>query len=792
MFPQTFVARTLVSAASRLVSTRALKERVGTIADAARRSACATVVFGSLFLLAAAEKPAPLGLLRQSCIPCHNEKLTSGNLNLGGFLDSSSITSNRDGWERILTKLRAGEMPPKGAPRPAEDQLTALINYVQTEFDRADKLAKPDPGRVTARRLNRVEYVSTIRDLLGIHFVAQDEFPADDSGYGFDNIGDVLTVSPALMEKYLFAAERIAARAVGADPLPKPGVFSEKARMLRSGASIAQFKDHVEYDAEYTFRTILSGHRAAQDKPVTVVLSVDGKPLKTATVDVKISDVNKQGGATQRTPVEVRTLLTEGPHIFRVAIVNDDGLKDIPESARLNPNRNIFPETMELAGPFAASAVAKPRSFLTCDPASGSACVDRIMTALAHRAYRRPVTKAEVAELVRVSEKARAAGYTPGQSLQFAIEAMLASPEFLFRIERDPRGAAGRITDIELASRLSYFLWSSMPDEELLRIAESGKLHNPAVLDAQWKRMIGDPKAAALAENFADQWLEIRSLDAVKPDKSKFPSWGPELKEAMRTETRMFFEAVMRENRPVSDFIDGKYTFLNDALAKLYGIADVAGPEFRRVDLTTDQRSGVLTQASVLTVSSYPSRTSPVLRGKYLLENILGAPPPAPPPVPSLDEAAVGVSKSIRESMEQHRSDPVCSSCHSRMDVLGFGLENYNAIGQWRTEDGKFAVDPSGTFPNGKSFATPAEMKALLRSNLPDFTRCLTEKMLTYALGRGVEKYDRLAVQQIVKQTVADDYKFQTLIAGIIHSVPFQMRRGQAVPDKTKQEIASK
>jgi vacuolar-type H+-ATPase subunit F/Vma7 len=564
--------------------------------------------------------------------------------------------------------------------------------------------------------------------------------------------------------------------------------------MLRSGPSIAQVTDHVEYDAEYVFRVILAGHRGAQDKPVTVVLSVDGKPLKTVDVDVKISDVNRQGGATERKNQEVRTYLTEGPHNFRIAIVNDDALKDIPKEARLNANRNIFPESIEIAGPFPPGETAgasRRKSFLICDPATGATCVERILSPLARRAYRRPVTKAEVSDLVGVWEKARRANYTPGQSLQFAIEAMLCSPQFLFRIERDPKpGMAGRISDLELASRLSYFLWSSMPDEELLHAAESGKLHNSVVLNSQLKRMMADAKSAALAENFAGQWLEIRSLDAVKPDKTKFPDWGPELKESMRTETRMFFEAVMKDNRPVSDFIDGKYTFLNETLAKHYGIESVTGPEFRRVDLATDQRSGILTQASVLTVSSYPSRTSPVLRGKYLLENILGAPPPPPPPVPALDEQAAGNTKSLRQAMEEHRSNAVCASCHARMDVLGFGLENYNAIGQWRTQDGKFPVDAGGTFPNGKTFTTPAEMKALLRANLPDFARCLTEKMLTYALGRGVEKFDRLAIQQIVRQTTDDDFRFQTLISGIVHSVPFQMRRGEL--KLPKQEIASK
>jgi hypothetical protein len=388
-----------------------------------------------------------------------------------------------------------------------------------------------------------------------------------------------------------------------------------------------------------------------------------------------------------------------------------------------------------------------------------------------------------------VFDKAKAGGYTPEQSLQFAISATLVSPQFLFRIEHDPKpGVYGRISDTELASRLGYFLWSSMPDDELLRLGESNKLHQPAVLDEQVRRMIADPKSSALAENFVGQWLQIRSLDAMQPDAKKFPEWTPDLKEAMRTETNMFFASVLRDNRPITDLIDGKYTYLNETLAKYYGIEGVTGPEFRRVDLKTDQRSGVLTQASVLTVTSYPNRTSVVLRGKYMLENVFGTPPPPPPPdVPKLDEATVGVAKSLRQQMEQHRSDAVCASCHSKMDVLGFGMENYDAIGRWRTTDGKFPIDSTGSFPNGKSFAGPAEMKALLRDDIEEFTRTLADKMMTYALGRGLEPFDRRTVKEVVKETAARDYKFQALILAVTHSPAFQERRGEI-----KREMALK
>jgi hypothetical protein len=724
-------------------------------------------------------------VLGQVCTACHNDKVQSGGLNVAAFLDPASLKNNREGWERILAKLRAGEMPPKGVPKPPPAQMTALVDFVQSEFDREDKNLKPDPGRVVTHRLNRSEYSNSIRDLLGVDFRANEEFPADDSGFGFDNIGEVLTVSPTLMQKYLQAAEHIAARAVGGDPLPKPGLFNMRDHVQRLDTSTIQLKYRIEYDAEYVVRADLIGHRGEKDKPVTLAISVDGKPLKTAEIPVQITQVNRQAGGTQRNTDEVRLFLTEGEHMFRAEFVNDDAAKGLAPADRFDNGKNIYPESIEIAGPFApASAHTSGRRFLICDPARGAACVDQILTALAPRAYRRPVAKSEVAELSKVYEKASAAGATPAQSLQFAITAMLVSPQFLFRIEHDPKlGAIARISDVELASRLSYFLWSSMPDDELLHLAETDKLHEPAVLDAQIARLVADPKSISFAENFAGQWLEIRSLDAIRPDAKKFPQWNAALRDAMRTETSMFFQAVLRDDRPVSDFIDGKYTFLNEMLAKHYGIEGVKGSDFRRVELTPEvangQRSGVLTQASVLTVSSYPVRTSVVLRGKYVLENILGAPPPPPPPdVPRLNDDSVGVAASLRQQMEQHRSDAVCASCHSRMDVLGLGLENYDAIGRWRTMDGSFPVDASGAFPNGKTFATPAEMKALLDGNMPEFARCLAEKLLTYSLGRGIEAFDRPTVREIVRQSAEHDYKFQSMIRAIVHSPAFLERRG--------------
>jgi hypothetical protein len=772
---------------------------VGTGSARRRRSTLRLVLAGGLFAAiligrssatSAVQGPRPVDrrtfdqdvrpVLQQVCAECHNE---SAPLNIDVYADPASLVTHREGWDKILARLRAGEMPPPTVAPPSDEEISALIAYVERELDRLDRAATPNPGRVTAHRLNRTEYANTVRDLLGVDFRASDEFPADDSGYGFDNIGDVLTVSPALMEKYLASAERIAARAVGGEPLPKPAIFSRRDRVRRLLDNVTQLTQIVDYDADYTVRVNVTGHRGVDDPPVTLQISVDGTPVKTVSVPVQISAVNKQGGGTQRVVQEARVFLTANEHVLRAEFVGDAGLKNIPAKSRNDAGQNIFPESIEVAGPFPPAEPHRvAKKALVCDPASGAACVTRILTTLAHRAYRRPVKPQEVSQLAAIFDRARSATYTAAQSLQFAIATMLVSPQFLFRIERDPPvGTVARLTDVEFASRLSYFLWSSMPDDELLRLAEANRLHLPAVLTAQVSRLIASPKSSAFSENFSGQWLETRSLDAVRRDAKRFPEWNSELREAMRTETRMFFDAVFRENRPISDFIDGHYTFVNERLAAHYGIPGVDGPDFRRVELSTDQRSGVFTQASVLTVSSYPTRTSVVLRGKFLLDNVLNAPPPPPPPdVPTLDEASVGVERSLRAQMEAHRSVPLCASCHTKMDPLGFALENYDAIGRWRVMDGKFPVDAAGVFPNGRAFSGPAEMKTLLRDRLPEFTRGLAEKLLTYATGRGMESYDRLALQGLVRDTAAGGYRFQTLVQAIVKSAPFQQRRGEA------------
>ena len=720
--------------------------------------------------------------------------MASGSLNLAPFAHFSSVASLRDGWERILQKVRTGEMPPKGIPRPPEADIAAMMAVVKSEFERADKLVKPDPGRVTARRLNRNEYSNTVRDLLGVDFRADRDFPSDDSGHGFDNIGDVLTVSPILMEKYVRAAERIASRAIGGNPLPKKPVdaeyHSKEKQILRIDRSTIEASHRLEWDGEYIIRIGMPGERAKDAAPVTLGFWMDGKLLHQQTVETKPSGLVYFNPYSE---AEFKLVLPEGDHVFRAGFIGDDFVQTLTDKEAYSDKKNKFLNMIKFIGPFPAQVEkASRKKILICDPASGGpACVDRILSSLARRAYRRPVTRAEVAALARFVGIAKAEGLSAEQGVQLAIQAMLVSPHFLFRVERDlyPADPARtyRLNDLELASRLSYFLWSSMPDDELLSLAEAGKLRQPGVVDAQIKRMLADPKSSAFADNFAGQWLETRNLDSVKPDPVKFPDWGPELRDAMKAETRLFFEHMLRENRPLVEFIDANYSFVNERLARHYGIEGVTGGDFRRVELSGGQRGGVLGQAGVLTVSSYPTRTSPVIRGKYILQNILGAAPPPPPPdVPPLDDSAVGETASLRQGLEKHRSNAVCASCHNRMDTLGFGLENYDAIGRWRTKDGKFDIDVSGTFPSGKAFSTPADMRKLLRDDLPEFARCLTEKMLTYALGRGLERYDRRTMEEISRKLAAQGYPFQTLVYEIARSLPFQWRRGEVSKDEAK------
>jgi mono/diheme cytochrome c family protein len=772
------------------------------------------IIFGGVALSAATPPPTVdtagfnakvKPILENICSQCHNPELMSGDVNLMPYLDPATVMTDRAAWEKITHKIAAGEMPPAGIQRPPQDQLTALVNFIKGEFDKADALAKPDPGRITARRLNRNEYRNTIRDLLGVDFRADNDFPTDDSGYGFDNIADILTVSPLLMEKYLNAAETIASRALGADPLPKKPIEVtadlKSNNLRRLDYSTVEASQRIDFDGEYNLIFGFPGQRSADAAPVKMAFYMDGQLLSTMDVETKPSKLVYFNPFSDG---EMRLYLPEGDHVFRAAFLNDDFVAQFKtDKEAYDDKKNKFIGSITFVGPYPSKVEKVSRKMiLTCDPATGAACVEKIVTNLASRAYRRPVTKNEVAGLLKFVTLAKTQGQSTEQGIQLALEAMLVSPEFLFRIERDPSPTdpekTHRITDVELASRLSYFLWSSMPDAELMTLAETNKLHEQATLDAQLKRMMTDKKAAAFADNFAGQWLEVRNLDSITPDPKKFPAWTPQLKEEFRTETRLFFQYVLSENRPVTEFVNAKYTFLNGHLAGYYGIDGIKGPDFRKVDLTTDQRGGVLTQGSVLAVSSYPNRTSPTIRGKYILNNLLGSPPPPPPPdVPALDVSKVGSDVSLRKQLEAHRANAVCASCHSKMDPLGFALENYDPIGKWRTVDGNFPIDVGGTLPGGKSFTTAAEMRTVLLDRMPEVSHCMTDKLMTYALGRGMQTYDKRALEQVEKAVAADGYRFQTMVHEVVMSLPFQSRRGDpstpqtGAVEKTK-EIAPK
>jgi hypothetical protein len=676
-------------------------------------------------------------------------------------------------------------MPPPDVEYP-EAQINALVKFLEAEFKRADANVKPDPGRVTARRLNRAEYTNTIRDLLAVDFRADRNFPTDDSGDGFDNIGDVLTVSPVLMEKYLYAAQQIANRAVAFAPMPKPVEVEYSLRfksLRRIDPSNVEATHRFDFDADYDLKIGFPGQREKDAAPVTLGIWVDGKLAHTTTIETKPSGLVYFNPYSEQT---IRVSVPEGDHTLRLGFIDDPFVKTLAKADIYKDTVNKWIGSVTVIGPFATTGEKPSRKrILVCDPASGPACVDRILATLARRAYRRPVTGSEIAALRRFVTLARNDGESVEEGIALALQAMLVSPHFLFHIEHDrypnDPGRVHRVSDVELASRLSYFLWNSMPDDELLSAAERRRLSDPQVLEAQVTRMLADPKASAMAENFAGQWLEVRNLDSIKPDPQKFPAWGPELRDAMKTETRLFFDWILRENRPISEFIDARYTFLNEFLANYYGIDGVTGPDFRRVDLTTPQRGGVLTQGSVLAVSSYPTRTSVVIRGKYILQNILGSPPPPPPPdVPALDEQAVGTTASLRKQMETHRTNAVCASCHARMDPLGFALENYDAIGKWRTMDGGFPVDSSGKLPGGKTFSNAADLRQILSQRQYEFSRTLTEKLLIYSLGRGLARYDRPTVNEITKTLADSGYGFQTLVREVIRSLPFQSRRAEA------------
>lgn len=743
--------------------------------------------------------------VQQNCAVCHNEKLNTAGLALTKYRDKAAMLHDRAVWEKVVARVRAGEMPPKGMPRPAPEQIAATTNWIEAQFAEFDKSTKPDPGRLTAHRLNRTEYNNTVRDLLAIKFQPAIDFPADDSGYGFDNIGDVLSVSPTLVDKYLAAATKIAVKAIPLGAIPKP-------TQTRYSPEFDGRQERLTLENTFTFPAEgdydLKVNVSGKKQPMHVDMYLDGKEIESSDViiskdkprsysvrlRVPFGDHQLSAVLTERMPspeeikaaIDIKT--TEDAQFAKAIAKHPEDRAEI-EKQRYYSNPPIHLDAFEVRGPFNALPPPLPESYrrvFICGHGIGqhnAQCARQDLAHLARLAYRRPVTDAEVDKLTKLVALAQSQGLSFEEAMRVGLEAILVSPNFLFRIEHDPDpnnpAAVHAIAPYELASRLSYFLWSTMPDEDLLQAAAEGGLANPEALHAQVRRMLKDPKAVALVDDFAGQWLELRNLDSIRPDPDQFPQFDKDLRKAMYTETHMFMSAVIQEDRSILDLIDGKYTFLNEKLARFYGIPGVNGNEFRRVSLDGTERSGVLTQASVLTVTSYPTRTSPVLRGKWILENVLNAPPPPPPPgVGSIDTKSGILSGTMRQIMEKHRANPSCAACHTRMDPLGFALENYNAIGQWRTQDGGQPIDSSGSLPNGANFKGSAELKQLLMSNKDAFAECLTEKLMIYALGRGLESYDRPAMKQIIAGLKSNDYKFSALINGIVDSAPFQMGRG--------------
>jgi mono/diheme cytochrome c family protein len=772
-------------------------------------------------------------LLDQYCVTCHNQRSKVGGLTLDD-VDVSKVGSSAEVWEKMIQKLRAGTMPPVGRPRPDPATYGSLTSWIEHEIDTA-ATAGPKPGRTEAfHRLNRAEYRNVIRDLLALDVDVTALLPADNTyEHGFDNNGDMLSVSPELMSRYMSAARKISRLAVGISPTRAstdtyrvhPNMWQDDrlSEDLPFGSRGGLAVRHVfPVDGEYAITIRL--HRNFSDyikgfsRFQTIDIRLDGAPLKQFSVgggETKgtMAPLSFSGNIagdpeweyfmnTGDAGLEVRFTAKAGPATIGVSFLRQLAEQD----GVLHPRqrgyglfvdehyeRNAMVEQVVVGGPYRVDGPGDTPSrqqLFVCQPATVAdeePCARTILSTLGRRAYRRPVTDGEVAELLEFYKLGRVDG-TFDMGVQFAVERLLVDPEFLYRIERDPSsaapGSAYRLSDLELASRLSFFLWSSIPDDTLLDLATEGRLKEPAVLDREVRRMLVDAKSRALVENFGDQWLRLRNLDSQARESAAYPEFDENLRMAFRRETEMFFESIVREDRKVSDFLNADYTFVNERLARFYGIPGVYGERFRRVTLDPKSpRGGLLGQGSLLTVTSHPNRTSPVLRGKWLLETILGAPPPEPPAnVPGLpDRGEGGRPASVRERLEAHRKNPVCAACHAPMDPLGFALENFSAIGEWRdVSEAGTPIDSTGTMPSGAKFEGPAGLREILVGRRAEFAGTIAEKLMAYALGRGVEFYDRPSLRVISKAAAGDDYRWSSIVLGIVRSTPFQMRTARS------------
>jgi hypothetical protein len=780
-----------------------------------------TILFALAFFPSASFAQAPTQtpasqrpLLDKYCITCHNDKLKTGGLTLQNA-DLTKVPENAELWEKVIKKVRVEAMPPMGLPKPDPAARTAFIDALESTIDQA-AARQPSPGRNTLHRLNRAEYSNAIHDLLSLDIDATSLLPPDDESYGFDNIADVLKTSPSLLERYMSASWNISRLAVG-DP-----AIGASSAIYRARADLSQ-NEHIDglplgtrggikvrhnfpLDGEYLikvrlWRVTADIIRGLEDQH-QLEISVDGARVRLAAFggaeDQHLSETNSgQSCIDIDGRLSVRVPVKAGPHEVAATFltgIESEAQDDNILKPFIRSNYDVLDfrgepvvDRLTIEGPAKATGpgdTPSRRRVFTCRPADNAdelPCAKKIVLALARRAYRRPVTDNDLETLIGFYQLGRNNNGNFEQGIEAAIQRILASPEFLFRFEPDPVNIPDntpyKLGDLQLASRLSFFLWSSIPDDQLLAVATGG-LKDPAVIEQQVKRMLADPRAQALVTNFADQWLYLRNLKNIQPDFQNFPDFDDNLRQAMRRETELFVSSIIKEDRSALDLLNADYTFVNERLARHYGIPNIYGTDFRRIQINDPARRGLLGQASILTVTSMPNRTSPVNRGKWILTNLLGTPPTPPPPgVPALKENEAGNKRlSVRERMEAHRADPTCAGCHKLMDPLGFSLENFDAVGQWRNTDDGSKIDPAGTLFNGAKVSGPLELRSALTANPEIFAGVLTERLMTYALGRGVEYTDMPAIRAILKDAARNDYRFSSIVLGIVNSTPFDTK----------------
>ena len=764
-------------------------------------------------------------LLQRYCVACHNGRLRTAGLSLDDVaVDEAHVAADAELWEKVAQRLRNRTMPPPRRPRPDDDAYRAFASWLEASLDRAADAA-PNPGRPQLHRMNRAEYRNAVRDLLALEADVS-ALPADDSTFGFDNIADALGVSPLLLESYVTTARKISRLAVGSPLVPTVTTTHKTPEDLTQDYHLRELPlgtrggirvtEHFPVDAEYEIRVRLRRTAGGTIRGIgeehILEVSLDGERIGVFPVGsedaYKPTVINEQNPGqtvsrafTADEGMRIRLPIPAGRHeiiaafVGKPAALSEETRKPFLRSYVSSNSRRGLPDVdrVLIAGPFdptrPADTPSRQRIF-TCRPAALDdevPCARSILTRLGRLAYRRPLETPEIDRLLAFYEEgSRDDGFESG--VELALRFMLASPQFIFRLETEPddvqAGAVYALSDLDLASRLSFFLWSSIPDEELLAVAERGELGAPGELRRQVRRMLIDPRAAALVENFAGQWLYLRNLASTTPHPPTFPDFDDNLRRALQRETELFFESIMAEDRSILDLLTADYTFVNERLARHYGMPGIYGDRFRRVAVADEARRGILGHGSVLTVTSYATRTSPVLRGKWILENLLGAPPPPPPPdVPDLEDNASAAGLSIRERLEQHRANPACAACHARMDPYGFGLENFDAIGRWRNSDDGDPIDASDVLPDGTAFNGPSELRAAILRRPDSFIETFTRKLMTYAVGRGMEYYDAPAVRRVMRAAGREDYRFSAVVEGIVASDTFRMKMKRPAPD---------